>query len=230
MNKQQRTNLLHLHVLIFSLPPGLSCTGHKATLMPGVLECKGLTLNCQLLPSFISSSLKLPWNRWQNVNGLPKCLLFRPLMKFSIFIFQPHKPNIKLKHLNLKKVSFCVISFGIRAEGVYLWNRFYLSALICSTCWCVASWPVYQRPSWRVAHRQHHHCSATVWLFPCFWRDFSGWCCKVRVPLNTYRDHITVNASEIFIIHLAWHSRRTWHGSWSHASNYGTARAHFTGQ
>lgn len=103
MIKQQRTNLLHLHVLIFSLPPGLSCTGHKATLMPGLPECKGLTLNCQLLPSFVSSSLKLPWNHWQNLNGLPKCILFRPLMKFSIFIFQPHKLNIKLKHLNKKK-------------------------------------------------------------------------------------------------------------------------------
>ena len=55
-------------------------------------------------------------------------------------------------------------SFGFRLKGerclfqVELWNAFHLSALICSGCCCVASWPVCQRFSWRVAHRQHHHC------------------------------------------------------------------------
>lgn len=40
-----------------------------------------------------------------------------------------------------------------------LWNTFHLNALICSSRCCrVASWPVCQRFSWRVAHRQHHHC------------------------------------------------------------------------
>lgn len=94
-----------------------------------------------------------------------------------------------------------MISFGIRAEGVYLWNTFYLSALKCSTCCCVASWPVYQRPSWRVAHRQHHHCSATVWLFPCFWRGFSGWCCKVRGSIkHLQRSH---NCQCVWNIHYS---------------------------
>lgn len=41
---------------------------------------------------------------------------------------------------------------------VKLWNTFYLNALICSSCFWVASWHVCQRFCWRVAYRQHHHC------------------------------------------------------------------------
>lgn len=73
-------------------------------------------------------------------------------------------------------------SFGFRLNGerclfqVQLWKTFYLNALISSSCCRVASWPVYQRFSWKVAYRQHHHCYVIVGLFPCFWRGFSGCC------------------------------------------------------
>lgn len=95
---------------------------------------------------------------------------------------------------------------------------FHLSALICRGCCCVASWPVCQRFSLRVAHRQHHHCCVVELVCFLAFEEVSAemlpheWsAARWRVLLDTYWDH-TIACMFKMTAHIypdTWHTSVT---------------------